>query len=1234
MNSYENLHDGISETFNLEDIKTACHVLNIDYENLAGDTKAAKITSLLIYMSKEDRLNDLVAYLQKERPHVDWSSFELPSAEPYRGLAAFGEEDAAFFFGREDFAERLLTVIARQPLTAVAGPSGSGKSSVVFAGLVPTLRKDPGWVIVDFRPGDTPFHYLAAALIQYLHPEAHVTEQQRIHIPELSRQLQEAGELNLLAKKIEEIVSAHPLAANLLLIIDQFEEVFTQCSDTKERQLFIDSVLAALASPKLTILLTMRADFLNQATAYRPLADALQDSLQLLGPMNRKELTRAIEMPAQLIGISFEPGLVTRILNDLGDEPGLLPMMEFALTLLWEKVEAFQLSHLAYEQIGGIRGALSRYADEVYDTLQEDEQERIRKVLLHLVQPGIGTEDTRRRASRREIGEEDWPLVQLLADKRMVVTGTEGYDDSETAEITHEALIRQWTPLRQEIDLYRNRLQLRSVLDSLATDWENSGEDESYLISGERLRQAWQHLDFFSDFPEIFEYLITSRDAENRKLEDMKELESEIQRGKRQVALRKQSEKISDLLLVEPVQGLLQAIQIADIGPDAEGEQSRGIDSLAGNLHAAVARAREIWWQKAHSSTVRTVAFGVDKIDTINNKRILLASGGQDRALCLWTEKGELIGQPYLGHMDAITDIAFSPTDNIVATASDDGTIRMWILNDMPHSLKITGHNDAVTSLAFSPSGDLIASGSCDNTIRLWTKEGDSFGEAITGHRAFVTTVAFSPDGSYIVSGCGDGTIRLWDLEGNLLSDPLIGHEDQITNVIISPDGQTIASGSCDGTIRLWHSNGEARGEPIKVSESIVTSLSFSPDSLLIASSDADQKIQLWHLDGTAHDHEFVGPTDTVTSIAFNHDGSLLASGSSDQTIRLWDRRGFQIRSPMYHNFEVGRVRPLSDNAVISSAGGAIYIWQSTPQSSQQLVKKWDAHGDVIYGLAIDPQRQLVVSGSGDTSLIVWNFDGQQLSSPFSGHNAEVTDVAFLGDGERIVSSSTDGTVRLWDLDGNPLAEPFEGHTGQVNSLNVYRAGEVFNIASCGNDGYICLWNQKGQLLSKFSANGIPVKAVVFVPGSELKPNIFSGDEDGLIQQWSFDGESLGEPFVGHRDRVTGLTLHPTNDILLSTSADGTIRQWSLQGELLGDPIRGHQGPVWAAIYSPIGNLIFSGGNDKTARVWRGGEPHSWLTEACNRLKYHPIFNLPMTTLAEEAQQKCESLTKTVSKND
>ncbi len=414
---------------------------------------------------------------------------------PYQGLFAFREEHAQFFFGRETFTKKLRIAVQRQKFIAVLGPSGSGKSSVVFAGLIPLLRSQHNWLIDDFRPRDRPCHNLLAKLLPRLETPISIIAQQR-EINKLVKDLQH-GELAL-RDLIEPIIEKNP-GIRMLLVVDQFEELYTQCHDTDERQCFLDQLLEAVEHvPNFTVVITLRADFLGYVLKYRPLADALEKADIKLGSMNQQELEEAIEKPARKCGVQFEPGLKELILYAVSKEPGNLPLLEFALTQLWEKKKYGKLTHEAYRKIGGVEKALARHADNIYEGFNKKEQQTAQQIFLELTQLGEGTEGTRRQVPKEDLLtlQPDKTLmkrvIQKLADEKLLVTSEleRGEEQVPVVDVVHEALIRHWPLLRRWLEENQKFLRLAHNIEEAAQEWQEKGKKGDDLLRGRKLKEA------------------------------------------------------------------------------------------------------------------------------------------------------------------------------------------------------------------------------------------------------------------------------------------------------------------------------------------------------------------------------------------------------------------------------------------------------------------------------------------------------------------------------------------------------------------------------------------------------------------------------------------------------------------------------------------------------------------------------------------------------------------------
>lgn len=498
------LRNLLSSFFSLEELRTLTFDLDIDFEELEGGTKSAKARELVLYSERLKLVENLVARAEHYRPQIKWRRINKHDARcPYLGLSPFREEDAPLFFGRENITNRLYELVHHKRLIAVVGPSGSGKSSVVFAGLIPKLRQDERWVIIKCRPGKQPFYELVKVLTPELEPQLNeidkLTESQKLgHVLE-------EGDIAL-SKFFERILEIHGDKHHLLLVIDQFEELFTLTSEQKVSRDYIDLLLEAIDQEafqlmktlQITLVLTLRGDFMGHALSNRPLADALQDSDLKLGPMTLEELRTVIINPARVTGLTFEAGLVERILDNIDldvdhyMDSGNLPLLEFALEQLWQfQTKDGLLTHEAYDAIGEVDGSITRYADDIYEALMPEEQKNMRHVLVQMVYPGVNMDDSRRWVSRRELGNSNWPFVIQLAEDRLVVTG-QNSSGEEVAEVVHEALIKNWNRMQvwmkedREFRIWQERMRLHFSL------WANSNSEKD-LISGTLLSisQDW-----------------------------------------------------------------------------------------------------------------------------------------------------------------------------------------------------------------------------------------------------------------------------------------------------------------------------------------------------------------------------------------------------------------------------------------------------------------------------------------------------------------------------------------------------------------------------------------------------------------------------------------------------------------------------------------------------------------------------------------------------------------------
>jgi formylglycine-generating enzyme required for sulfatase activity len=415
---------------------------------------------------------------------------------PYRGLEVFREEDAPFFFGREAFTEKLCETVSAQSLIAVVGSSGSGKSSVVRAGLIPRLRRPDGpvWEMVTLVPGKQPLEALAGALLPLLEPE--MTEPDRL--AEMNKQADylRTGQVRL-HQVIKRMVEKQTGTDRLLLVVDQWEELYTYAKNKEAEKVnarFVDQLLAATESAPLTVVLTLRADFYGEALAHRGLSDRLQGAQVNLGPMTRDELEHVITAPAEKVGLSFDTGLVDRLLDDVGEEPGNLPLLEFALKGLWKARKENRLLYEVYKDMGGVKRAIARLAETVYAKLDPAEKKAAEQVFTKLVRPGDETGDTRLRTGLGEFNVAGQALIRKLAgpEVRLLITGQDATTGEKSVDVAHEALIREWDRLRGWVNKVRKQLNDRRLLLDMAEKWRDRGRPKfSGLASIGQLWGFW-----------------------------------------------------------------------------------------------------------------------------------------------------------------------------------------------------------------------------------------------------------------------------------------------------------------------------------------------------------------------------------------------------------------------------------------------------------------------------------------------------------------------------------------------------------------------------------------------------------------------------------------------------------------------------------------------------------------------------------------------------------------------
>jgi WD40 repeat protein len=1148
----------------------------------------------------------------RERGELLTGPEERPVADepPFKGLASFDVADARYFFGRERLIAEMVARLAGSSFLAVVGPSGSGKSSAVRAGLLPTLAAGalPGsesWIRVVLRPGE--------------HPERELDRVVFAALPERLRSSLGSSQTSLeVARSLVDEERGH-----LLVVVDQAEELFTVCHDDAERQRFLDSLTSTVRAPGVTVLLAIRADFYGRCSAHPTLAELVAENHVLVGPMTEEEYRRAIELPARLAGLRIDRPLVDALVGEVVDEPGGLPLLSTALLELWQRRRGRAIRLESYSQTGGVRGAVAGLAEQAYAELTVEQQAVAKGVLLRL-STGEGEVVTRRRVPILEFDPDTNPdvgaVLDTLIEARLLIA------DDGTVEVAHEALLREWPRLEAWLDEDRAGRRLREHLTDQAKEWERSGKEAGDLYRGLRLSSA---LDWTADHARELndlerEFLSEGRVASERETERQQRTTRRlrgllaaltvffaialvagglalVQRGQAREEARR-AERGARIATARE----LAAAAVANLEVDPELSillATEAVHATRSFDGAVLREAEEALHRAVGSSRVELTVPGLGGWLAWSPKGVFVTEGPEDSGLIdiRDAETGRSV-LSFHGHDGDVNQVAFSSDGSRLASTGDDGELKVWDPSSGRLLAGLSGSGSA-RGVSFSADGSLVAAAwDGKGTVRVldlstdrvvWSTRVDGVidtalspdgkriavasdsGTAVfdveTGERVFrlsrgaAEDVSWSPDGRS-VAVASDQDIRIWEAGTGRLQHTLLGHAGRVYGVAWSPDSARLVTGGADGIAKVWEIGVNGTRELWSLSalgtRSGVQGLTFSPDGSRVMVGDLNvSTVTIWDL-GSNGDAEWAhvpSRAENPVPARFLPDGRRVAAISrSDggKAVTIWDLSGREVATiaAATDDFLLNRLAVHPDGGSVAVGG---WVESDGRRFGGEVVRVWD----------LATEREL---------FRIW-------------HELDVNEVAYSPDGDYLATASWDGTAKIIDSSGRVIRALPKEKDSFLNDVAFSPDGRLLATAVVtykGSwEGRVRIWDwERGEpvrtITSEVSVAGVPVSVDFDPTGSRI---LIAGD-NGLGVIWDVKSGSR-VAVLGGQGGMSEAAFSPDGARVATARWDGTVRLFNAATGEEQLVLPGSGCEVGGVAFSPDGTKLASTSCDGV-RIW------------------------------------------------